>query len=140
MADEDASIDREALIGVLEEHPVSLAVLFGSAVRAERHPKSDIDVAVAFEDSAAGGLDDRLSLSADLSVALDTDEIDLAVVDDLDPLVGVRAFSEGELLVGTEQQFADRRRQFERLAEREDREPPGKRFDAALERIDRLIG
>lgn len=140
MADEDASIDRDALVSVLEEHPVSLAVLFGSAVTGKRHPKSDIDVAVAFDDSTVGGLDDRLSLSADLSVALDTDEIDLAVVDDLDPQVGARAFSEGELLIGTEQQFADRRRQFEQLAEREDREPPGERFDAALERIDRMIG
>lgn len=140
MADGNASIDRDALVSVLEGHPVSLAVLFGSAVRGERHPKSDIDVAVSFDSSAEGTLDDQLSLSADLSVALDTDDVDLAVIDDLDPQVGVRAFSEGELLIGTEQQFADRRQQFEQLAEREDRDPPGKRFDAALERIDQMIG
>lgn len=140
MANEDAPIDRDALVSVLEAHPVSLAVLFGSVVSGERHPKSDVDVAVAFDDSSEGSLDDQLSLIADLSVALGTNDIDLAVIDDLDPQIGRQAFSEGELLIGTEQAFTEQRRQFNRLAENEDRDPPAERFDAALERINRMIG
>lgn len=136
----NGTIDRDAIIDVLESHPVSLAVLFGSVVSGDRHPKSDIDIAVEFEDSSSDTLDDRLSLIADLSVALETNEIDLAVIDDLDPYVGERAFHEGERLIGSEDQFEEERRRFERLTRQEDRDPPGERYDAALARIERLIG
>lgn len=131
--------DRTSLVAVLEEHPVCLAVLFGSTVRDERHPRSDLDVAVEFEPDCSDTLDTRLSLWADISSALDRNDVDLALVDDLDPRVGAQAFAEGELLVGSEDRFVRHRRRFERLAERDDRTSPADRFDEALERLDRVM-
>lgn len=136
----DGTIDRDALTEVLEDHPVSLAVLFGSVVSESRHPQSDVDIVVEFDGPSSGTLEDRLSLISDLSVALETNAIDLAVVDDLDPQVGVRAFREGELLIGSEDRFTSVRRRFDRMAGQEARDPPAERYDAALDRIDRLVG
>lgn len=131
---------EDRLRSILAEHPVRLAVLFGSTVRDERHPGSDLDLVVEFDPADSGTLDTRLSLFADLSEGLDRNDIDIAVVADLDPRVGRRAFREGELLVGSKERFAEYRRRFERDAAEEDRASPAERFDEAIERLDRVIG
>lgn len=130
---------EDQLRSVVEEHPVRLAVLFGSTVRGERHPRSDVDVAVEFERHVPDVLEAVLALSADLSEALDTNDVDVSVVDRFDPRVGRRAFSEGRLVLGSAERFQKHRRAFERLAAEEDRAPPAERFDAIIERMDEVL-
>lgn len=45
----DGSPSLEALQQVLQEHPVQLAILFGSHATGESHSRSDIDIAVEFD-------------------------------------------------------------------------------------------
>lgn len=133
------AVDLDGICEVLAEHPVRLAVIFGSTVRGERHPHSDIDLAVEFEEDAPDTLDTRLSLFADLSTRLDRNDIDIAIVDELDPRVGKRAFSEGVLVLGSEKRFERYRTAFEHVVDREVRESPAERFDAVIDRLDRVI-
>lgn len=134
---DDGTVDRDALVRVLEEHPVSLAVLFGSAVDGETHPNSDVDVAVEFEDGIDAGLDARLSLLSDLSVALGRDDVDLGILPDLDPRIGRSAVKDGELLVGDPDRLAAYEERFEDAIE--PRPPAGERFDAVIERVDEAL-
>lgn len=136
---ESEKVDRGAVRSVLEDHPVRLAVLFGSTVRGDVHPRSDVDIAVEFDPGAVDSLDTRLSLWADLSTALDRDDVDISIVDDLDPAVGKQVFAEGELLTGSEERFSRHRRRFDRLAAREDRRSPAERFDEAIDSMKRVI-
>lgn len=110
-------------------------------VREEIHPHSDIDIAVEFEDSVTA-TDEILPLIADLSSALDRNDIDLSVVHDIKPRVGVAAFSNGILLVGSEERMELHRIRFERavnaIKEKESlslRE----RFDRVIENIDTTL-
>lgn len=92
--------DIDAIRKVLEQHPIRLAVLFGSMVTGETHAHSDIDIAVEFEDSVTS-TDEILHLIADLSSALNRNDVDLSAVHDMKPRVGVAAFNNGMLLVGS---------------------------------------
>lgn len=132
-------LDEDRLRAILEEHPLRLAVLFGSTVHGDRHPGSDVDLVVELDSADADTLDARLSLLADLSAGLDRNDVDLAVVDDLDPRVGERAFGEGRLLVGTEERFDDHRRRFDRLADGENHASLAERFDAAIDRLEQVV-
>lgn len=134
----EADVDRGDLRDVLDEHPIRLAVLFGSTVREDRHPQSDVDIVVEF-DHCDPTTDERLALIADLSKALDRNDVDLADVDDLDPHVGSCAFAEGELLVGSEDRFQELHRRFRSLADRDDQPDPGERFDEVVERIEKVV-
>jgi predicted nucleotidyltransferase len=135
------AVDTDALREVLADHPVRLAVLFGSAVRGDQHPHSDVDLAVEFD----GTVDDPptdavLSLLADLSSALERNDVDLSVVTDLKPRVGLVAFTEGVPLVGSADRVAHWRSQFERevAADDEDRSLR-ERFDAVIDAADEIV-
>jgi predicted nucleotidyltransferase len=136
-ADPDGEIDREALVSVLEEHPVSLAVLFGSVVDGEIHPNSDVDVAVEFEDDVAEKGDALVSLVVDLTSTLQRDDVDIGVLNDLEPRIGRSAVESGEVLLGDPERLDDHRERFE--AAIEERPPPGERFDAVIERVDEAL-
>lgn len=135
-------VEVSALRTTLKEHPVRLAVLFGSTVGGDRHPQSDVDVAVEFEDSvtAADRTDTILSLIADLSSALDRNDIDLSLVGDLEPHVGLAAFTNGLLLVGSADRMARHRDRFERaVAAGGERPSLRERFDAVVDAADDLV-
>ena len=75
----DTSLDLDALQAVLREHPVRLAILFGSHATETTHATSDIDLAVEFDEhrpSEPSYNDVFLGVSADLSDALETDDVD----------------------------------------------------------------
>lgn len=125
-------LDHEALREVLERHPVSFAVLFGSHARGQQSVESDIDLAVAFEDAVEPDerLSARVDLIVDLSDRLETDAVDVADMEAIDPAVGNEALRTGTLLIG---RAAQRRRYLERFqTETEPRE------DTHEQRIDRL--
>ena len=104
MAAESGTLDLEAIREVIARHPVDLAVLFGSQTRGQSSVESDIDIAVAFDDSVDP--DDRISaridLIVDLSARLGTDDIDIADLASIKPIVGEHAMRTGILLVGDE--------------------------------------
>ena len=126
---------RDTVADTLADHPVSVGFLFGSRARGEAHDSSDVDVAVAFEAGASGTLDARLSLGADLALALGTDDVDVIDLRTTSPTLVRAVFRDGDRLVGTE---AEVRRLRDALLEDTDEESrsPAERFDDALAAID----
>lgn len=137
------SVDSGTLRTVLQQYPIRLAVLFGSQVVGNADSRSDIDLAIELaphDDEATTDL--YMSILTDLSIALERDDIDLTLVKDLKPRVGLAAFTRGELLIGSAERMRTHRERFERQVEQLDAsEPsPGERFDAVLERISDTVG
>ncbi len=126
---------RDTVADTLADHPVSVGFLFGSRARGEAHDSSDVDVAVAFEAGASGTLDARLSLGADLALALGTDDVDVIDLRTTSPTLVRAVFRDGDRLVGTE---AEVRRLRDALLEdtAEESRSPAERFDDALAAID----
>lgn len=133
-------MDVEAIRDVLADHPVRLAVLFGSRVDGTADESSDVDVAVEFDPDVSDRSSALLSLLADLSVALDRNDLDVGAVDDLTPRVGLAAFEEGVLLCGSEERAAEHRKRFaDRVDSAASDRSLRERFDDALQSIDRLV-
>ncbi|MCT9098218.1 nucleotidyltransferase family protein [Haloarchaeobius sp. HME9146] len=132
-------VDIEPVRSVLERHPVSLAVLFGSQVEGTADAQSDIDIVVEFDSVEDTGTA-VLRLMSDLSIALDRNDIDLSLVSDLKPRVGRAAFETGILLVGTPRRAAQLQDKFEQQVQTDtSTESLRARFDAALANIDDLV-
>ncbi|WP_436901941.1 type VII toxin-antitoxin system MntA family adenylyltransferase antitoxin [Halovenus halobia] len=134
---DDQSI-RSAVAETLADHPVEVGFLFGSQARGETHEQSDVDVAVAFEDTSSGDLshvDARLSLGADLALTLGTDEIDVIDLRSASQSLARAVFRDGERLAGTE---TDARRLRDAVLEqgKSDTRSPAERFDDSLSAID----
>ena len=137
----DAALDLDALQAMLQEHPIRLAILFGSHATETTHATSDIDLAVEFDEhrpSDPNYNDVFLGLSADLSDALETDDVDLVDLHTVSPALATAIFEKGVLIVGTAEHAAERRRQL--TARESDQPSPRDRLDAALARIDDHLG
>lgn len=134
------AIDVDAIRSVLEDHSVRLGVLFGSQVDGTADPSSDVDVAVELDGSVADATTERLSLMADLSIELDRNAVDVALVAALAPRVGAIAMRDGVLLVGTPERKRALRERFEAAAaDASPDESLRERYDAALESVDRIV-
>jgi predicted nucleotidyltransferase len=135
-------LNVDALERVLEHHPVRLAVVFGSEVTGRTHPRSDLDIVVEFDDSVDDLKEGVLSLHADVASALDRNDVDLSLVSGLEPRVGLAAFSEGVLLLGSEERFEAHRQTCKRAVESQQsqRESLRERFDAVIEDLDATLG
>lgn len=133
----DASIDLEAIETVLREHPVRLAILFGSHATGTTHETSDIDLAVEFDDHRPSDTNYSsvfLGLGVDLSSALGTDDVDVIDLHTASPSFVRAIFENGILLIGDQDHAAELRRQ---LTDTDtDQQSPRERIEAALERID----
>lgn len=137
----DPSLDLDALQAVLRKYPVRLAILFGSHATETTHATSDIDLAVEFDDyrpSDPSYNDAFLGLSADLSDALETDDVDLVDLHAVSPSLAEAIFEQGVLLVGEAEHATELRRQL--TARESDQPSPRDRLDAALARIDDHLG
>jgi predicted nucleotidyltransferase len=133
------AVDVDVLRSVLENHPVSFALLFGSQVDGTADAESDVDLVVELTDGA-DQTESFFSLLTDITVALDRNDVDLTLLSDLAPRVGRRAFEHGIVLVGTEERASNLEREFASKAE----DPPSKRtlrerLDAAIERVDEHV-
>lgn len=136
-ADIDDSLPIETLRGILREHSVQFAFLFGSYATETVHPASDVDIAVELpvtnrEDPAYNKA--FFGLSADLSDALETDDVDLVDIHGLSPRVAESVFDEGVLLVGDPDHAEEIRRCV--IDGSSDSQSPRERFDSALAKID----
>jgi predicted nucleotidyltransferase len=133
----DVCFDLEALQTVLREHPIRLAILFGSQATETTHERSDIDIAVEFDHHQPADPnynDVFLGLSADISDALESDEVDLVDLQTVQPQLAAAIFANGVLIVGEETHADELRHQL--TATESDLQSPRERFDAALDRID----
>ncbi|QOS13398.1 nucleotidyltransferase [Haloferax sp. Atlit-6N] len=133
----DDSIPMETIQTILREHSVQCAVLFGSHAKSTTNPTSDIDIAVELETTDRENPtynDAFLSLGADLSEALETNDVDLVDVHALSPHVAASVFEAGVLLVGDPDHAEELR---ERVTDKvSEPRPPSERFDDALTKID----
>lgn len=137
----DASFDLAALQAVLREHPVRLAILFGSHAVETTHARSDIDLAVEFDDHRPADPSYNevfLGLSADISDALETDSVDLVDLHAVSAPLAASIFENGVLLVGEVEHATELRRQL--TSSKNDQRSPRERLDAALKRIDDHLG
>lgn len=133
-------VDPDQLREVLADHPVRVAVLFGSQVTGRVDPRSDVDLVVEFDQTVDERTDAFLSLLTDLSVALDRNDLDLALVSDIEPRVGRAAFTHGTVLVGSADRIEQLRERFaERANEHRPEETLRERFDETIENLDRLV-
>jgi predicted nucleotidyltransferase len=129
---------RETVASILGDHPVDVGFLFGSRARGDAHDRSDVDVAVTFDEDAPGApdrLEARLALGADLALALGTDDVDVIDLRAASPSLVRAVLRDGERLVGTK---ADVRRLRASLLDDGEVDPrsPAERFDDALAAID----
>ncbi|WP_436931815.1 hypothetical protein [Halosimplex halobium] len=80
-------VDIDRIRTVIDRYPVRLAVLFGSQVTGVADASSDVDSPWSSRRPSTTPAR-RSSLLAELSVALDRNDVDLSLVDDPDPRVG----------------------------------------------------
>jgi len=95
------TVAREQLAAALDRDGVVAAMLFGSQATGKAGPLSDIDVAV-WADSTLGRserFDLRLALMAEAVRVLNTDEVDLVVLNDAPPLLQHRALRDSVRLI-----------------------------------------
>lgn len=137
-SDGSPGIDTEAVMEVLEAAPVALAVLYGSHARGEATAASDVDIAVAFEESLSSceRTRVRLALIERLSVRLDTDDVDVVPLAETPPELRRGICEDGVVIVGSSgdlEPYCDvpprTRTREERLAE----------FDELLADLDRVV-
>lgn len=136
-ADVTVPFDLDTLVAVLREHPVRLAILFGSHTQDKAHATSDIDIAVVFETvhpEQPEYNDVFLGLSAELSRSLETDAVDLIDLHRAPTSVVDSVFEHGLLLVGDPTDAAEIHQQLRATAT--DERSPRERLDAALASID----
>jgi predicted nucleotidyltransferase len=134
------SIEYDALQRVLSDHPVRFAIVFGSQVRGDTHPTSDVDLAVAFDDSTSEQeyADARLGLIADLTSALGQNAVDVADLNDMKPAVGKSALEHGVVVVGSQDRADRYLEQFTQAASPSNR-TRCERFDDLLTQIEELV-
>jgi predicted nucleotidyltransferase len=133
----DSSLELDALLAILREHPLRLAILFGSHATDTTDTTGDIDLAVEFNEhrpSDPSYNDVFLGLSADLSSALETDAVDLLDLHAVSPALAESIFEHGILLVGEEAHATELLREL--TIPEADRQSPRERIDGALARID----
>jgi predicted nucleotidyltransferase len=80
------TIDQEALAAFCRAHGIRRLAVFGSAVRADFGPASDVDVLVEFEPGPTPGLLRLAQMELGLSELLGGREVELRTYEDLSPL------------------------------------------------------
>jgi predicted nucleotidyltransferase len=132
----ESHFDVGTVQAVLREHPVRLAILFGSHATETTHDASDIDLAVEFDEhepADRGYNEVFLGLSVDLSDELNTDDVDLVDLNTVSQPLATAIFENGILLVGNSDHVAELR--CELTTNENDQQTPRDRLETALDRI-----
>lgn len=134
------SLDVDTIVSVLAESPVTVAVLYGSHARDEATGRSDIDLAVAFEEtlSSIDRTRARLALIERLSVELETDDIDVVPLSRTPPDLLREVRADGIVLYGSEESVP-RVSNTESKVEAETHEDRLAQFDELLTDIRRVV-
>lgn len=92
------SIDRDRLAEVCRRHHIRSLAAFGSVLRDDFRPDSDIDVLVEFEPGQTPGFLRLYEIERALSALLGGRRIDFATPDTLNRLIRAEVLSEAETL------------------------------------------
>ncbi|WP_273837232.1 nucleotidyltransferase domain-containing protein [Halococcus sp. PRR34] len=136
-ADAALALPIERVQTTLQEHPVEVAILFGSHATNTQTTQSDIDIAIAFEELRSSDTNyntEFFGVSADLSDTLETDDVDFIDLHSMSPELVEAVFEHGVLLVGTEATATRLRQQLTESGA--EGHPPRDRLDTALAQID----
>lgn len=122
-------IDPDEIVSVLVDVPVTAAVLYGSHARGEATDRSDVDLAVAFDDSLSSieRTRTRLALIEQLSRVLGTDRIDLVPLSEAPDSLRREILADGIVIYGSR----------ESLPPRDDN--PASTHDDRMARFDELL-
>lgn len=90
---------RSRLAAALDRAPIAAAYLFGSQASGGAGPLSDVDVGVVVLPEVANGTAVRTELFSVVAAALETDEVDLVVLNDAPSLLRHRVVRDGHLLL-----------------------------------------
>lgn len=124
---------------VFEQRGVRIALCFGSYASGETHDRSDVDIAVEFDNTRPGEerySDSFFELYRDVATVLDTENVDIVDVHSLSGSMVCAVFDHGVLLYGDAVRAETLR---EQLAATDEKRPPRRRLDEAIERIDENI-
>ena len=92
---------QTAVAEVAEElhrrYSVRFILLFGSVSTGKTSPLSDVDLGVFLDPDAPRGLDVELAIGSMLERALDTDELDVVILNDASPALKFNAMRGGTL-------------------------------------------
>jgi len=94
-------MDREALAAFCRGNHIRRLALFGSVLRADFGPESDIDVLVEFERGHVPGLIRLARMARELSELFGGRKVDLRTAEDLSP------YFRDEILAEAEVQYAE---------------------------------
>lgn len=90
--------NNQRLKEIRQKYALALILLHGSQVSGQIHAKSDVDIAVLSQ--VRGQTLDRLALIVDLNDALESQAVDLTVLDYADPLLLKTVADKAQLLAG----------------------------------------
>ena len=90
-------ISRERIASFCREHGVRRFAIFGSALRSDFRPDSDVDVLVEFEPDRIPGLLGVARMERELSVLFDGRRVDLRTPEDLSRYFRQRVLEEAEV-------------------------------------------
>ena len=122
---------------LLEPRPEILeAYLFGSVARRDAQAHSDIDVAIFIDEASAdqGGFGYPASLTADLMAGLETNAIDLVILNQAPPLLYHRVLRDGIRIVSRDL-MATTTREAQALSRYCDFVPQLDKIDAAIRKM-----
>ena len=95
------AVPEDALAEFCQEHGIRRLAIFGSALRGDFGPESDVDVLVEFEQDRTPGLFGVAGLEMALSVLFSGRKVDLRTPEDLSP------YFRQDVLVTAEVQYAE---------------------------------
>lgn len=135
--DSRIEVDTDALADLLEQHPVRVAVLFGSRATDTAGRHSDVDIAVESEERLSDDerLQSRVELLVEFIETLGTDDVEVVDLDSIRPGVGLSALDSGCLLVGDPSRVETLRDRFEREATKRSHEERMQQSDTILDRM-----
>jgi len=91
------SVDKERIAAFCRKHRVRRLALFGSVLRPDFRPDSDVDVLVEFEPGSAPGLFGIARMERELSVLLGGRKVDLRTPEDLSRYFRQSVLAQSEL-------------------------------------------
>ncbi len=90
---------KDQLTQFCQQHGINKLAVFGSALRSDFRPDSDIDLLVKFQPGQTPGLFKIVGLETELSRFFGQRKIDLCTLEDLSPYFRAEVVAEAEVLV-----------------------------------------